>query len=180
MCLRCLYLGIFYFILFNISKCYAQQSDEYKVKTAFIYNLTKMVDWPDNYLATAPFTICFLGEDLFGETLDSLKDKKVHDRPLLLKKNISLNQAEQCHILFINRSEEENMTHILSSIENTSVLTVGDVETFTKQGGIISFFVGDDSRMHIEVNLKVALSKGLKISSKLLALDKVRIVEKQP
>lgn len=164
-------------ILLSLSRSDAQQFDEHQIKTVFIYNLTKMVEWPQDYLATAPFSICFLGEDVFGEVLDSLKGKTVNDRALVLKKNISLKQAQECHILFISASEARNITHILSSLESIPVLTVSDTETFAKQGGIISFLIDRDNHTRIEINLKVAVRKGLKISSKLLSLDKVRIVE---
>lgn len=162
--------------LIGTSSAFAEKFEEYKVRTAFLYNLARMVEWPSDELANAntPFTLCLFGEDFFGDTLDSLKNKTVKNRSLFLKRNVSLKELGQCQLLFISRSENERLSNILPYVENLPVLTVSDVSGFAEQGGIINLPT-QDTHIQVEVNLKAARNAGLTISSRLLSL--ARIVE---
>ena len=52
---------------------------ESEVKAAFLLNFTRFVDWPPSAFesATSPLTICILGDDPFGVTLDQLVEGEV-------------------------------------------------------------------------------------------------------
>lgn len=163
--------------LINTSSAFAEKFEEYKVRTAFLYNLARMVEWPSDKLANAntPFIFCLFGEDFFGDMLDSLKNKTVKNRSLFLKRNVSLKELGQCQLLFISRSESERLSNILPYVENLPVLTVSDVSGFVEQGGIVNLPT-QGTRIQIEVNLQAAKKAGLIISSRLLSV--ARIVEK--
>jgi hypothetical protein len=55
----------------------ADEAGEYKVKTAFLYNFAKFVDWPDRAFTgpAAPMSFCVMGDDPFGDALDSIKER---------------------------------------------------------------------------------------------------------
>jgi preprotein translocase subunit Sec61beta len=53
------------------------------------------------------------------------------------------------------------------------VLTVGESEAFARQGGMIRFFE-EDNRLRFEINPTAAEKVGLRISSKLLKLARIR------
>lgn len=165
--------GALYFLNVNTPTVYAQRSNEYVVKAAFLYNLARMVEWPEDKVKDNKFTFCFLGTDLFGDALDAIKNKKVvNNRTIVIKKNITLDEAAQCQILFISFSEFSNLASIFSHLKNRPVLTVGDMIGFTEQGGIINSVIQGE-RMQIEVNRQAERSAGLKISSRLLILAKI-------
>jgi hypothetical protein len=48
-----------------------QESQEYPVKLAFLYNFTKFVEWPPSSYGEAgsPLTICIVGDDPFSPNL---------------------------------------------------------------------------------------------------------------
>jgi hypothetical protein len=148
---------------------------EYQVKSAFIYNFTKFVDWPDNAFATtnAPLVIGIVGEDFFGKNLDAVvANESLRGHPLVVKRFQSGDEVTGCHILFISRSEKEKLDDTLNQLNGRHVLTVGDTTGFTARGVMVNLLVVQGS-VKMEINLKAAEQAGLQISSKLLGLAKI-------
>lgn len=165
----CLMVGSF------LPTTYAQSefTNEYQVKAAFLYNLAKMTEWPgEDPQTTTPLTICFYGQDSFGDAVNTIKDKKIKKRPLTLIKNVVLNQIEKCHILFIDKTELKRLAYLLNQVKNRPIMTVGDIETFADQGGMVNLLKAVD-KVDIEINSCAAKKAGLTISSRLLALAKI-------
>jgi len=164
-------LKIACFFGLNLFSVQAQVSQEYKVKAAFLYNLGRMVEWPEG-ANSGDLVMCFFGEESFGNELDSLKDKSIKDRPLKFRRNVQLDSIEQCHILFISEEEQENLEDIVYALNNLPVLTVGESESFAERGGIVNL-PQIKGRIRIEININAAQNAGLKMSSKLLTLAKI-------
>jgi len=167
-------LTIFKIICFlglNLFSVQAQVSQEYKVKAAFLYNLGRMVEWPEN-ASSGDLVMCFFGEESFGSELDSLKGKSIKDRTLKFRRGVQLDSMEGCHILFISDEEEENLEEIVSILGNLPVLTVGESDLFAERGGIVNL-PQIKGRIRIEININAAQAAGLKMSSKLLTLGKI-------
>jgi len=61
------------------------------------------------------------------------------------------------------------MRELVETLRNCSVLTVGDTDDFTANGGIVQFKV-IDARVRIEIDAEAAGRANLRISSKLLSL----------
>jgi hypothetical protein len=72
------------------------QYKEYEVKAAFMYNFLKFVDWPEDKMASSgnQIIIGIIGQDPFGSAADILKDKKVEERNVVLKRIDSLQQLK--------------------------------------------------------------------------------------
>ena len=143
---------------------------EYQVKAVFLFNFSQFVDWPAASFADgrAPLVIGVLGSDPFGATLDEIvRGETVNGRPLEVRRYDSVEQIDACHILFIERSQEERLDAVLAGLKGRSVLTVGDFEGFARRGGIIRF-VTVGNKIRLRVNLAAAQDAELTISSKLL------------
>ena len=155
---------------------YAEPSSsrEYSVKGAFLYNFAKFVSWPEEAFRDDQMhiTLCILGKDPFGGALASVKGKSVKDRKVVIKHCATLDELGKCHILFISRSEEQNLSEILAKVKNWNTLTVSDMEGFAQSGGVNNF-VTVEKKIRFEINLDAAERTGLKISSKLLRLAKI-------
>jgi hypothetical protein len=117
-------------------------------------------------------TLCILGEDPFGDALASVEGKTVKDRKVVIKHCETLDDLDKCHILFISRPEEQNLSEILAKVKDWNTLTVSDMEGFAQRGGIISF-ITVEKKIRFEINLDAAERTRLKISSKLLRLAKI-------
>jgi hypothetical protein len=150
---------------------------EYQLKAVFLFNFAKFVEWPAQAFADAhdPFTICVLGDNPFGPSLDdAVRGKTVANRPITIHLISTAQQARTCQILFVSASERKRMRGILEALKICSVLTVGDTDDFTANGGIVQFRV-NDARVRIEIDAEAAGRANLRISSQLLSLaDPVR------
>jgi hypothetical protein len=72
------------------------QYKEYEVKAAFMYNFLKFIDWPEDKMASNSnqIIIGIIGQDPFGSAADILKDKKVEEHNVVLKRIDSLQQLK--------------------------------------------------------------------------------------
>ncbi|MCP4700311.1 MAG: YfiR family protein [Gammaproteobacteria bacterium] len=144
---------------------------EYRVKAVLLYNLVRLVEWPkqsfENF--SSSINICFIGKELFGAALNSIRKKKIRNRALAISTDIEIEKTAQCHILFINRSEKENLQEILSALNKQPILTVGDTKGFAVQGCMANFML-QGKRVNLEVNLRAVKSAGLNLSATILKL----------
>ncbi|MEP7340325.1 MAG: YfiR family protein [Acidobacteriota bacterium] len=156
------------------SEARAQAASEYQVKAAFLYNFAKFVEWPSEAFSNggAPLVIGVIGDDPFGSAIDqTIKGKSINGHPLTITRLKWGQNLRACHILFISSSERKRLAQVLESLKGSSVLTVGDMDQFSQQGGIINL-VMDASKVRFEINTSAADQARLKISSKLLILAK--------
>lgn len=147
---------------------------EYQVKAAMLYNLTKFVDRPNESAGNAPtsFTVCVIGRDPFGSSLDALKGRPVKGQKLHVSHLSGSEEIGTCQLLFVSSSEKRNLATILAAANRRSVLTVSDLGRFAASGGMIGF-VEVEGKIRLEVNLDAAQNASLKISSQLLKLARV-------
>ncbi len=146
-------------------------SQEYQVKALFLFNFTQFVEWPPEAFVNpyAPLVIGVLGEDPFGQYLDDLlKGEKAGEHPLVVKRFSSVEESMGAHVLFINLRSKEERKKALTALDDKSVLSVSDAADFTRQGGMIQFFI-KENKIRLRVGLEPATDANLSISSKLLA-----------
>ncbi|HLK20343.1 MAG TPA: YfiR family protein [Bryobacteraceae bacterium] len=150
----------------------AEESLEYQVKAAFLLNFVKFVEWPESAFAdgNSSISICILGDDPFGKTLDQLiAGETVNGRKLAVERVRRIPPLKSCQVLFVNKSEQ-----LLPAL-GPGVLTVGEGDHFVREGGIIGFVI-DKRRVRFDINQTAAEKAELKLSSKLLSV--ARSVEK--
>lgn len=156
-----------------------QASKEYQIKAVFLFNFTRFIEWPGTAFREAndPFVIGILGNDPFGSYIDeTVRGESLNGHPLVVKRFKTLEEVELCHILFINMSDREDLKTAFEKVKSQPTLTVGDVASFAKQGGMIRF-ITENNKTRIRINLEAAKVADLTISSKLLKL--AEIVEPQ-
>jgi hypothetical protein len=175
------------------------KSKEYQIKAAFLYNFIKFVDWPEEKTSDSnePIIIGIIGKDPFGRVFEPIKNKKVKNRIVVIKRfksfesiqklgehdkaefDRNINYLRKCHLLFVCSSEKDKVKEVLALVKDHSVLTVADTKGFLESGGIINFLM-EDKKVHFEINVTAAKKSKLKISSKLLRLAKRVVKEKSP
>jgi hypothetical protein len=146
-----------------------EDTTEYAIKGAMVYNFTKFVSWPAEAFpeANSPLVFCIVGSDPFGAWFDNfLKDKQYFGRPLRLRR-LAVGEAEGCHVVFVSRSEQRRLAEVLAIVTRPGVFTVSDIDRFAVRGGMIGLFTRDD-KVQFEINRDVAQKMRLIISSKLL------------
>jgi hypothetical protein len=154
---------------------HGQAIGEYQVKAAFLYNFAKFVEWPPQTFKnfSEPIKICVLGQDPFGQALEeAVSGKHIEGRALLVRNISAARQAGNCQILFVSSSERKRLPAIFVGIKAAGILTVGEMEGFTAEGGVVNFRL-ENGRVRIEVNVQAAEQGRLRISSKLLSLAQI-------
>src|SRR5207302_9392929 len=100
--------------------------------------------------------------------------KTIKGRPLVVKHFSNPQEAAKCQLLFISSSEESRVPKILKALENSSVMTVAEMKSFTEHDGIVNLgqqaTKGGMGMLLFEINRTAAEKAKLKINSQLLAL----------
>jgi hypothetical protein len=139
------------------------------VKAAYLYNFGRFVEWPR--VATAkggPFTVCVLGQDPFGPTLDAtMAGETIAGRNVVTKRISTPEESVNCQILFLSAAEAGRLNKIVEGLDKVAVLTVSDMPQFAQRGGMIQFVL-EGNRVRFEVNLIATQHAGLTLSSDLL------------
>lgn len=149
----------------------AQSRDERAVRTAFVFNLTKYVEWPQ---PTDELVIGFVGDRATGKTLQEMLDGKTSEsRPIHVLLNPSGEELKRCNMLYVADSSPPVIRAALGKLADKNILTVGEVDSFVSNGGMIGLIKAGD-QIQIQVNLEAAQHSGVKISSRLLNLAVIR------
>jgi hypothetical protein len=150
-------------------------AEEYTLKAAVLYNVTKFVEWPPEAFRSSsdPVAICVLGDNPFGDALSQAVGGKVHDgRKFAVRQVNDVSKASGCQILFVSSSEQKRLHSILVGTPSGGTLTISDTEGFTAEGGIVNLRVEGD-KIRLQINVGAAERQRVRISSRLLGLAEI-------
>ena len=164
---------------------------EYQIKAAFLYNFLKFVEWPKAKIGESnePIIVSIIGQDVFQDAFDSIKNKTLEDRKIAIKKFEGIEELQKedskkkysqhpqietirkSHLLFICPSEKKYTADILKSVKGHNILTVADTQSFLEAGGIINLMM-EEKKVRFEINMVSAKEADIQIRSQLLRLAK--------
>lgn len=147
----------------------AESGSEAAVKTAFLYNFFKFIDWPEAVASRSAYSLCTTNNDQLGDSLLVLENKTIGNKPIIIRRGINGKDLKNCHMVFIGSSE--NTAAITRVLTGLPVVTVSDRPGFIDQGGMIGLVQGDN-RLGFEINLDATSPDGVHISAQLLKLAK--------
>jgi hypothetical protein len=145
------------------------QALEREVKAAFLFKFLSFVEWPQGAFARpdSPITVGVLGAD---EVLDELQHvvpgRVVQGRPVTVRRLYYGEPATELHMLFVGRAAG---TALPGYAGGEGLLLVGEQPGALEQGAIINF-VSVDNRVRFEVAADAAERRGLRVSSRMLAV----------
>jgi hypothetical protein len=147
------------------------QSRESLVKAGYIEKFTHFVQWPvasNKNDSIETFTIAVIGKNIFGQDLEELFSKtKVKNYKVKITYISSVDEIDNCMILFISGSEINDLDKILHYTTGRPILTISDSKGFGLNGVIINMFT-DGNYIRYEINRSTLEKSGLKINSLLL------------
>lgn len=158
----------------QMSHAQSDNSREYQIKAAFLYNFVQFVKWPGTTFSSSdsPFCIGILGDDPFGSALDdTVQGEAIDGHRLVVVRSPRVEELTGCQVIFVCRSEADRVGTILSQLNSKPILTVSELPNFASNGGDIDFYLSS-GKVRFEINPDSARQCGLKISSQLLALGK--------
>lgn len=147
----------------------ADASLEYAVKAAYLPKFIPFVTWPQSAFAGpgAPFNICILGENHFGDRLEkAAAEARGTDHPVQVR-HLTAPDAG-CHLLFLSAGTEPALLQgALDASQGRPVLTV--IDSGLNARGVINFML-QDNHVRFDIDDAQAAENGLTVSSKLLGL----------
>ncbi len=151
---------------------------EYRIKSAYLFNFTKFVEWPPRSFgaADAPLTIGVLDDD--GATArivaDVLAGKTAPRGRRIVVRAFTALRADvlECHMLFVTRSAGLSAGAVRAALGTRPVLLVGETEEFAERGGTIAFVLSGDA-IRFEINPRRAQSAGLRVSGALASVARL-------
>ena len=147
------------------------QPTQAAVKAAFLAKFPAYVDWPASLRlsSTAPITLCILGGDPFGRTMDDAVRGQLIDRhPIVLKRLAAASGADGCQVAYVDGNAGRATADLLRGLQGKPVLTVTDARAGPARGMI--HFVVDGGRVRFHIDEAGAHGAGLTLSARLLAI----------
>lgn len=143
---------------------------EYHLKAAFLRYVAKFVEWPSESLSEGIINICVIGQVPYYKGVDSINGKVIDDKKLNVLKIDKLTDVEKkCQILFVAKTETDNIDNIIQAIQDKPVLGFGDMDLFAEKGGDMNFYIMNN-RLAIMINPPAVERSQLKISPRMLKL----------
>jgi hypothetical protein len=150
----------------------ALQAPEFQVKAAFLFKFGGYVQWPAGAFESAdsPLVIGVLGDGkLAGELARITRGRAIEGRPVHVRK---LKQDEPLlglHVLYLGDEDRAARSGAMAASRGLPTLIVTASPAGMAEGSVINFMVVDE-KVRFDVALGPAEARGLKISSRLLAV----------
>jgi hypothetical protein len=144
---------------------------EWQIKSAFLYNFTRFVEWPETALPAPalPIVIGVLGDRELAQELGAIvAGRNVNGRSIEVRAVRTVAEARATQLLFVTAAEESRYAAMRGELADSPVLTVGESPAFSVTGAI--GFVQEGEKLRFEINVDIAERSHLKISSQLQKL----------
>lgn len=140
-----------------------------KIKSIYIYNFTKYIEWPESY-KSGDFVIGILGDSNLQQGLMTMAaSKKVANQPFVIRHFEDPSEIEQCHMLVIPRKNGEYLEEAMDQVSDFATLIITEDDGLALQGSGINFVV-QENKQKFELNKSNIENHDLQISSSLLSL----------
>ncbi len=146
--------------------------EEHAIKTAFLYRSLHYVEWPDKNRKPDSIVICEISDDKFDQTIESLRNRTVNGRRILIKKISSFTDTEGCNVFHVPMMNTDKLRTILIQLDSKNILTISEHHGFAKQGVILNFPTANQ-KVTIEINIDAANKQNIRFSAKLLRIAKI-------
>lgn len=147
-------------------------SVEYAVKAAYLYKFGEFIEWPAASFESdsSPATLCIVGDDPFGPTLDkAVAGQRLANRAITVKRLKEVEAHSGCQVMYVAGKDAALLAKAIDTVRGENVLTITDGAAGATPPGIINFVISNN-RVRFEIDDNAAAANGLVISSKLLAL----------
>lgn len=151
------------FFLLSLNTGYSQVE---KFQAAYIYNFTRFIEWPAEYLS-GNFIIGILGSDPIEKELKTLASaKKILGKTIEVKSYSSVSAITKCNVLFLPGSKTSKIGEVNSKLGSGSTLLVTNGNGAIANGSGINFFLSG-GKLSFEIKSSNITSKGMKVNSQL-------------
>lgn len=145
---------------------HAQVNTVSQAQSMFIYNFSRLIQWPASY-NTGEFVIGVMGNNDLLNTLTSyVANKKVGSQPITVKGFNNPADITKCHILFVGNTKVGKLNEILASVQGYNNLIITERKGMVDSGSAIDFFMEGD-KLKFVMNTQNAQKYKLVVSKSL-------------
>ena len=161
----------------------SHHSEQLKVKAAFVLNLARFVEWPEESKGNEEkdIVICFYQYNLLQESVDTIRHKKINNKPITIKIVKDLNIHERCNVvlipestlsLFVKYNDYKNLQKkiTITDLSSDNIENRDRKSQYSLENKIIFRLKRKKSRLRFEVNKIASKRLGIDIGSELLKL----------
>ncbi|WP_144393836.1 YfiR/HmsC family protein [Pleionea sediminis] len=153
----------------------ASQPTEEALKSAYIYNFTQYISWPDEGDSKKSITLTFFGDnENYWNSLQNLKKRSVRRQKFELRRATSVQQVFPTDILVIGPAKNSQFKTIAQQLGKKATLLISEgIEDKSKIG--INFIKRKDQTLSFEVNRYNLLYQQLNAKSEIIILGGTEI-----
>jgi hypothetical protein len=149
----------------SIQNAFAQSSIP-AAQSVFIYNFTRLIEWPADY-KSGDFIIGVIGSaEVFNELKNYTASKMVGVQPIKVVRFNTAADISKCHIIFVSYGKTKELPEMLAKLGGGSTLLVSENRAAIDKGASVNFVILED-KLKFELKVSNATSVGLKIHSNL-------------
>ena len=137
-----------------------------QIKSAYLYQISKFVFWPEERKKFEHFNLCLLGSDTYQGNLQKMVGRTVFNKPVRLQPVKQLSQAKSCHLLLLSSPKSIDPTELQMWLKQNPVLTVADGAESIEKAMVV--FVLENQRVRLHINVDLARHSGLSFAANLL------------
>ena len=163
--------GLLLMLSANLAVAGDELSREYRIKAAYLYNLSKFITWPgeETQGKDAPITLCVYGYNPFEDYLEKLREHPVKGRSIAIRYLDERQPVDNCQLLFVSRHNTTAPKLLAAPPPYPPILTVSDDQDFLARGGLVSLITVSNS-IQLDINLTRAKQAGFSVSANLLEI----------
>lgn len=141
------------------------------VQASFLPKFPRYVGWPAarQPASGTSFQLCVIGSDPYGALLDAAaRNEQIDGRNVVVRRLPDTEGAATCHLAFVRGGQPADTGRLLFALRSLPLLTITDAGGGPERGMI--HFASISGRVRFFINDAAAAERGLRISSRLLAL----------
>lgn len=164
------YTALLFLVLsLNSTHLMAGSATEDELKTAYMFNFARFVQWPEEKNQPKFFKFCIYPNNRFGELFLQLEQLQIGEKKIQVSELSSIRSIQQCHAVFIDSLPKKDLSRAMLIAKEHHVLTISDQNNFSDNGGMIHMFI-KNGKIRFNINYDSSSDAKLTISSKLMSL----------
>ncbi|MEW6989696.1 YfiR/HmsC family protein [Colwelliaceae bacterium 6441] len=149
---------------------FAQQLDSAQIKSAYLFNFIKHVEWPEEANKKNYIVAVYQEREFFDVVANTLNNRVIKNKPISVIFVNEILQAKKADVVFVSVDAETDIATIASELRKTNTLLVTD-NSLDKHNIMINLVFNPDTQaIAFEVNKSNIVFEQLTMSSELLLL----------
>jgi hypothetical protein len=148
---------------------------DYEIKALYIYNISKLTQWPDGVVSSSGISICIVNQDdVYHSLLDRVSSLSGHQEIKLVYVD-QLGKLERCDVIFVGQYRGDVARRLSVLFRGKPKLLITD-DLRVEREGVMIYMYNINDRMAFDIYVKNLQNSNLSVSSKLLRLAD-RVIE---